>query len=41
MIYDTIAHLLNDTIRKYFSDLTERFLEPLDRYFATLIPTNR
>ncbi|RKP25829.1 hypothetical protein SYNPS1DRAFT_22286 [Syncephalis pseudoplumigaleata] len=33
-------HLLNDTIRRYFNELTERFLEPLDRYFATLIPTN-
>ncbi|KAI9593940.1 hypothetical protein BDF19DRAFT_141950 [Syncephalis fuscata] len=33
-------HLLNDTIRRYFADLTERFLEPLDRYFTTLIPAH-
>ncbi|CDZ98589.1 Uncharacterized conserved protein [Phaffia rhodozyma] len=30
----------NDQIRFHFADLTEKFLQPLNRYFASLIPTD-
>ncbi|RKP14318.1 hypothetical protein BJ684DRAFT_15340 [Piptocephalis cylindrospora] len=32
---------LNDRIRGHFSDLTDRFLAPIHRYFSTLIPPIR
>ncbi|CAG8476394.1 1524_t:CDS:2 [Acaulospora colombiana] len=31
-------YLLNNMLRRYFVDLTEKFLVPLNRYFSTLIP---
>ncbi|PKC76048.1 DUF1630-domain-containing protein, partial [Rhizophagus irregularis] len=31
-------YLLNNILRRYFVDLTEKFLVPLNRYFSTLIP---
>ncbi|KAJ2611118.1 hypothetical protein H4S08_003306 [Coemansia sp. RSA 1365] len=31
--------VVNNMLRRYFIDLTVQFLAPLDRYFATLIPT--
>ncbi|CAG8464033.1 2903_t:CDS:10 [Paraglomus brasilianum] len=33
-------YLVNNTLRRYFVDLTEKFLVPLNRYFSTLIPVN-
>ncbi|KAI7898126.1 uncharacterized protein BX663DRAFT_525807 [Cokeromyces recurvatus] len=32
--------VLNNILRRYFVDLTEKFLVPLNRYFSTLIPVN-
>ncbi len=29
----------NGMLRRYFSDLTERFLQPLNRYVASLVPS--
>lgn len=34
------ARQLNDELRFHFSEMTEKFLFPLNRYFETLIPTN-
>ncbi|CAG8473351.1 12061_t:CDS:2 [Funneliformis caledonium] len=31
-------YLLNNILRRYFVELTEKFLVPLNRYFSTLIP---
>ncbi|KAJ2083301.1 hypothetical protein H4R24_000948 [Coemansia sp. RSA 988] len=33
--------VVNNMLRRYFIDLTVQFLAPLDRYFATLIPSVR
>ncbi|CAO3589267.1 unnamed protein product [Absidia cylindrospora] len=33
--------LLNNMLRHYFVELTEKFLVPLNRYFSTLIPNER
>ncbi|KAJ2750710.1 hypothetical protein IWQ56_006990, partial [Coemansia nantahalensis] len=33
--------MANNTLRRYFIDLTVQFLAPLDRYFSTLIPVVR
>ncbi|KDN52162.1 DUF1630-domain-containing protein [Tilletiaria anomala UBC 951] len=30
----------NGMLRRYFSDLTERFLQPLNRYIASLVPSS-
>lgn len=32
------GHTLNESLRRHFVDMTERFLVPLNRYFATLTP---
>ncbi|PWN35703.1 DUF1630-domain-containing protein [Meira miltonrushii] len=32
------AEVANELLRKYFTDLTERFLAPLNRYVSSLIP---
>ncbi|KAF9214141.1 Protein dennd6a [Podila verticillata] len=34
------GYLLDNILRKHFSTLTERFLVPLNRYFATLVPND-
>ncbi|KAF9584455.1 Protein dennd6a [Lunasporangiospora selenospora] len=34
------GYLLDNILRKYFATLTEKFLVPLDRYFATLVPND-
>ncbi len=31
---------INNMIRRHFHELTEKFLAPLNRYFATLIPSS-
>ena len=31
---------INNTIRRHFIELTERFLQPLNRYFETLVVGN-
>lgn len=36
---DRSATVLNNRLRRYFGELTERFLAPLNRYVATLLPT--
>ncbi|KAK9763078.1 hypothetical protein K7432_010582 [Basidiobolus ranarum] len=33
-------HILNNTLRRHFIDLTEKFMVPFNRYFSTLIPVN-
>ncbi|KAJ1733543.1 hypothetical protein LPJ61_001508 [Coemansia biformis] len=33
--------MINNTLRRYFIDLTVQFLAPLDRYFSTLMPAVR
>ncbi|KAF9180877.1 Protein dennd6a [Haplosporangium sp. Z 767] len=33
-------YLLDNILRKHFSTLTEKFLVPLNRYFATLVPSD-
>ncbi|KAF9970887.1 hypothetical protein BGZ73_006267 [Actinomortierella ambigua] len=33
-------YLLDNILRRHFSNLTEKFLVPLNRYFATLVPTD-
>ncbi|KAG0313567.1 Protein dennd6a [Dissophora globulifera] len=33
-------YLLDNILRKYFATLTEKFLVPLNRYFATLVPND-
>ncbi|KAG0228031.1 hypothetical protein BGW41_003573 [Actinomortierella wolfii] len=32
-------YLLDNILRRHFANLTEKFLVPLNRYFATLVPT--
>ncbi|KAF9359750.1 hypothetical protein BGX26_011523 [Mortierella sp. AD094] len=34
------GYLLDNILRKYFATLTEKFLVPLNRYFATLVPND-
>ncbi|KAF9114598.1 Protein dennd6a [Mortierella sp. AM989] len=34
------GYLLDNILRKYFATLTEKFLVPLNRYFATLMPND-
>ncbi|CAO3570615.1 unnamed protein product [Mortierella alpina] len=34
------GYLLDNILRKHFSTLTEKFLVPLNRYFATLVPSD-
>ncbi|KAG0258689.1 Protein dennd6a [Mortierella polycephala] len=34
------GYLLDNILRKHFSTLTEKFLVPLNRYFATLVPND-
>jgi len=34
------GYLLDNILRKHFATLTERFLVPLNRYFATLVPND-
>jgi hypothetical protein len=34
-----VAHVLNNILRRHFAELTEKFLDPLDGYFSTLLST--
>lgn len=36
----TLDYLLDNILRKHFVTLTEKFLVPLNRYFATLVPND-
>lgn len=37
---ETAMNAANVTMRRYFADLTERFLAPLNRYVASLVPAS-
>ncbi|KAJ3162799.1 hypothetical protein HDU86_003773 [Geranomyces michiganensis] len=34
------THILNNMLRRHFMDLTERFIQPLNKYFQTLVVGN-